>query len=109
MNCAFEPIDEYRPDGRQKVRCKRCGHVGSLPRTGNPADNLRTCRAWPEGHELGFWSALVLEALTGLNKLRYLWFKEKLGLTPDCGCAKREEQLNTLGTLLRRLLSARLK
>jgi hypothetical protein len=74
MNCAFEPIDEYRPDGRQKVRCKRCGHVGSMPRTGKPADNLRTCKAAPD-----YWLAVFIHAFAGeaIAVTRFLTWKAR--------------------------------
>lgn len=86
MNCDFVPTDGLHRTGRRLIRCTRCGYVGRLPRSGNPADNSKPCNAWPRWYEFGYWVELELQML---------------GITASplskCNCEGRKAWLNTFG------------
>jgi hypothetical protein len=75
--------------------CSQCGECLS--------NGLRrTCPAWikasPNRHQRGLGTRLR-DALSriGYTRERHLAIKQRLGLSQECGCAKREAWLNQFG------------
>lgn len=93
---------KHEPDcandrGWPRNTCLRCGKVRHAPDhfskwKGDP----QWCKAWPFWWEIGCWLTLTLAAVF-IFKDGYVWMKRMLGLSPKCGCAKREKALDKLG------------
>lgn len=80
------------------VACDRCGFSMRTPH--EPERCHRNCSAlFPRPWEFGHWLSLWLEVF-GVSKRRWYLLRLKMGLAKPCGCAKREQQLNTFGERL---------
>lgn len=97
MKCTWEDISTPDANNWRRVRCKRCKGEASSP---YPHQKIRgVCFAWPFPGEWGYMAELLLAACC-IRKRGYLWLKTLLGLSPKCGCDKRAEALNALGSSL---------
>lgn len=95
MNCIWEDVpDSTDSRGWRAVVCKRCRRA--LKPTPHPHAKIHAaCKALPFAWELGHWLTLWL-GVFGISKAGVDWLARRLRLG-DCGCAKREAALNTIG------------
>ncbi len=100
-----------RPDGTRIIVDQRGAKpltIYSGPRDGVPVDVQRLAqpvepekkpRREPKPNGLGDLVAAGL-AKVGVTKERYVRFKQRCGLAPQCGCSGRVEKLNALGRVV---------
>jgi hypothetical protein len=101
MMCDFTydgPSEKNPGESRYVCSRKACGRVGHSPYTLDRVDGP-DCQGTPRDHEWGHWLAIFLEA-NGLSKRAWANARAWLGFRGQCGCAKREAKLNTLGQYL---------
>jgi hypothetical protein len=101
MRCKYVATGDVHKSGRLRLRCDRsgCESKGLMPLGGTPEQVDAKCNGIPFRHEWGHWLAIFLEA-NGLSKRAWANARAWLGFRGQCGCAKREAKLNTLGQYL---------
>lgn len=99
MNCRWKQTSEQ--DGVSVYRCTRYGcrfRHRKVVCSRNSESNVHCeCNGVPSLSEFGNWIALILEAFF-IAKHSWLRLKTLFGFKPVCGCQKREEALNTIGS-----------
>lgn len=102
MRCLMTVVVDGPDDrGWLRRRCERRGCTKRTNWTPDPPERIGfRCTGWPHNWEIGSWLALFLAAI-GISQDRFAWAVHKLGLIEvadeSCGCAAREQWLNTLG------------
>jgi hypothetical protein len=98
MKCTWERVGECGLLGWHAVKCLRCGSEAKLPDGIDYEAVGSLCNALPAVSRVGSWLAIWIEA-NRLDRAWY-WLRARIGFRGQCGCAKREAKLNTLGQYL---------
>jgi hypothetical protein len=106
MRCLWEDVpDSQDHRGWRRVRCTRTGCRQLMGLTPHPHDRIDyPCRGLPLPWELGHWLTIFL-GMWGISERGMEWWMSKFGIKAKCGCSRRRQALNTIGSRFNQALA----
>jgi hypothetical protein len=106
MNCLWQDVPGSQDQrGWRKVQCQRPGCKQVMGLTPHPHERINyPCRGIPLPWELGHWLTIAL-GMWGINERGLDWWMSRLGISAKCGCSRRRQALDTIGSRIYYLFS----